>query len=319
MRLSVCVLLTAVCVTCAAPARAQFKDGEPSGTKLGQVRVQRWRAGLTVEAVGGACKGIVGYVPLPAEWPEQDVETTEEDVPADVKISYEVVEGVKLMLVKIPQLPANEKVRVTVTVKVRRHALLPPENTDGYVVPDLAKLARPLRQYLMASPKIETRDARVRALAKEAGADKEKAWEKVEAIYDAVREKVKFKTGDLKGAAAALKDGFGDCEDITSAFVAACRAAGIPARTVWVPGHCYPEFYLEDKDGKGHWFPCEAAGKRNFGGIAEARPILEKGDNFRPPWNRRIQQRYMSEYLNVTPTPGGGQPKVTFIRDQLGM
>jgi hypothetical protein len=313
------VLLAVASLACAAPASAQFKDGEPSGSKLGNIRVQRWRAGLTVEAVGGPCKGMVGYVPLPAEWPEQDVETTEEDVPADVKIAYEVVEGVKLMIVKIPQLPANEKVRVTVTVKVRRHALLPPEETDGYVLPDLKKLGRPFHPYLMPSPKIESRDPRIRALAKEIGADKENAWDRVEAIYDWVRAKVKYKTGDLKGAVAALKDGTGDCEELTSLFIAICRAAGIPARTVWVPGHCYPEFYLEDKEGKGHWFPCQAAGTRAFGGIPENRPILQKGDCFHPPWNRRIQQRYMAEYLSGTPSPGGGQPKVTFIRDQLGM
>ena len=43
---------------------------------------------------------------------------------------------------------------------------------------------------------------------------------------------------------AALRDGTGDCEELSSLFIALCRAHGIPARTVWVPDHCYPEFYL---------------------------------------------------------------------------
>ena len=120
-------------------------------------------------------------------------------------------------------------------------------------------------------------------MAKEIGADKEKAWDRVEAIYDWVREKVKYKNGPLKGALAALKDGTGDCEELSSLFIAICRAADIPARTVWVPGHCYPEFYLVDDKGAGHWFPCQSAGSREFGGITEIRPILQKGDNFRPP------------------------------------
>ena len=76
----------------------------------------------------------------------------------------------------------------------------------------------------------------------------------------------------IEGARQALDDGFGDCEELTSLFVAMCRAVGIPARCVWVPGHCYPEFYLEDKEGKGHWFPCQAAGSPAFGGIPEKRP-----------------------------------------------
>jgi hypothetical protein len=310
--------LAVVGLLCAAPAVAQFKDSEPGAVKLGDVRVQRWRAGMLVEAVGGPCQGIVGYVPFPAEWPEQDVKIVDEDVSPGVKISYDVYEGVKLMVVRIAFLPAGEKAKATVTVEVRRRTILPPENTEGYTLPDAKQLGRKLQPYLAPSPKIESRDPKIRALAKEIGADEKDAWKKVEAIYEWVRAKVKYKNGELKGALAALKDGTGDCEDSSSLFIAICRAAGIPARTVWVPGHCYPEFYLIDKDGKGRWFPCQAAGTPAFGGIPETRPVLQKGDNFRPPWDRRKSQRYMSEYLSGTPAPNGGQPQVRFLREQLG-
>ncbi|HWC91000.1 MAG TPA: transglutaminase domain-containing protein, partial [Pirellulales bacterium] len=74
-------------------------------------------------------------------------------------------------------------------------------------------------------------------------------------------------------------------------------------------GHCYPEFYLEDKEGKGYWFPCQAAGTRDFGGISEFRPILQKGDNFQVP-ERKDRQRYIAEHL----TGAGGRPSVEFIR-----
>ena len=40
-----------------------------------------------------------------------------------------------------------------------------------------------------------------------------------------------------------------------------------PARTVRVPGHVYPEFYLLDEDGKGRWFPCQVSGTRDFGDV----------------------------------------------------
>jgi hypothetical protein len=128
-----------------------------------------------------------------------------------------------------------------------------------------------------------------------------------------VRENVEYKNGPIKGAAAALRDGTGDCEELTSLFIAICRAAGIPARTVWVEGHCYPEFYLLDKAGEGHWFPCQAAGTRAFGEIPELRPVLQKGDNIRPPYNRRDRQRYMANHL----TGAGGRPEVTFIRKMV--
>ena len=85
----------------------------------------------------------------------------------------------------------------------------------------------------------------------------------------------------------------------------------MPARTVWVPGHCYPEFYLEDAEGKGHWFPCQAAGVRSFGGIDEKRPILQKGDNFTVP-KRREKQRYVSEFLK-----GDGWPAARAMGTRL--
>jgi hypothetical protein len=114
---------------------------------------------------------------------------------------------------------------------------------------------------------------------------------------------------------AAVRDGTGDCEELTSLFIALCRVSKIPARTVWVPGHCYPEFFLEDRDGHGHWIPCQAAGTRAFGGIPEHRPVLQKGDNFEVPETRK-PQRYVAEFLQ-TKSVSGAPPKVKFIRELL--
>jgi hypothetical protein len=184
-------------------------------------------------------------------------------------------------------------------------------------LPDTKKMSREIRPFLAPSPKIESRDSKIRSLSKQIVSEHEKAWEKVEAIYDYVREHVKYKEGaPLRGAVSAIKDGTGDCEDMTSLFIALCRAADIPARTVWVPGHCYPEFYLEDDKGAGRWFPCQIAGSREFGGILENRPILQKGDNFKPLQAKGERQRYMAEFLAGSET-GGGKPRVKFVRELL--
>ena len=45
-----------------------------------------------------------------------------------------------------------------------------------------------------------------------------------------------------------------------------------------------------------------------------ARTILQKGDNFRVP-ERKEKLRYASDYLIGLPTPGGGKPKVKYIRE----
>ena len=128
------------------------------------------------------------------------------------------------------------------------------------------------------------------------------AWQKVEIIFDWVRDHVKYQFDEeLKGALTALESGQGDCEELTSLFIAICRNNGIPARSVWIPGHCYPEFYLEDVTGKGHWYPCQIAGSRSFGSMPEYRPVLQKGDSFRIPGNPR-PQRYVAETFKALRT-----------------
>jgi len=305
---------TALLIACTTAAMAQFAPPEPQAANLGDSRTQRWRAGMIVRAVGGPCRGIVGTVPVPVDWPEQSVRIVEEDVSPNVDVGYRIVGGtVKQMVARIRFLPAGEEAKAVVTFEIERHTQQPPDNPEQFQAPDPRDLPRDMRVYLGPSPKIEVRHRDIRKLAHEVGADAPTAWQHVETIYDWVREKVEYQNGPLKGAVAALKDGTGDCEELTSLFIAICRAADIPARTVWVPGHCYPEFYLVDAEGEGHWFPCQAAGSREFGGITELRPILQKGDNFRPPHNRRDQQRYLAEHL----TGAGGRPQVQFIREMV--
>lgn len=316
MRLPAWSLALLVVIGFPPAAWGQFKQEASNGARLDKSQVQRWQAGAIVSADSGPCSGIVAYVPVPIDWPEQEVKVLEEKVSPTAKISYQTVDAtVKLMVVRIGKLPAGDRGEALVTFEIKRSTLLPPEKTDGYHVPDPHKMDSRVRMYLTPSPMIESRSPKIRALAKEIGADKEKAWDQVEAIYDWVREKVKYKNGPLKGALAALRDGTGDCEELTSLFIAICRARDIPARTVWVPGHCYPEFYLVDEEGNGHWFPCQAAGTKAFGGIPELRPILQKGDNFRPPYGPgNERQRYLAEHL----TGSGGKPRVQFVRKMLG-
>ncbi len=318
MRIGLFLLVTVVWLAAMVPAEAQFKEGgEPAGAKLGQAETTRWRVGVIVKAAGGACRGLSGYAAVPTDWPEQEVKVVKEDISPEVRLHYETLEhAVKIMSFKIPQIAAGQEVKALVTFEVRRSASLPPEDTSKYVLADPKKLPREMRPFLLPSPRIESRDSKIRELAKKIGKDKEKAWEHVEAIYDWVWEHIKDKDCPVKGAAAALRDGTGDCEERSSLFIAICRAAEIPARSVWVPGHCYSEFYLQDDKGKGHWFPCQSRGAHQFGGITDLRPILQKGDNIRPPRNGgKERQRFLAESLTGTPMPGGRPPQYKFIRE----
>ena len=299
-----------------SPAGAQFLDAEKvaTGPTLGDVRTQKYRVGVTVTAEGGPCRGIYATLPVPADWPEQKVQIVSEDLSPDVRgLRYRTLAGgVKQMIVEIPDLPAGEKAHAIVTFSIERAAIIAPTQTQSLVIP--AKTDRALRAFLGTSPAIETRHPKIVKLAHATG-DGLEGWQKVEAIYDTVRKKVEYRNGELKGAARALADGWGDCEELTCLFIAMARVEGIPARTVWAEGHCYPEFYLVDASGMGWWFPCQAAGSRAFGSMPDQLPLLQKGDSFRDPDRPSQTLRYVSEFLRGSAVGGGGSPQVVWIRE----
>jgi hypothetical protein len=312
---SIGLLAVLAAALAAPPARAQFLDAAAAGgTALGDARTVKYRVGFEVTAEGGPCSGIYATLPVPTDWPEQKVRIAAEDVsPAVRSLRYRTLPGgLKQMVVEIPDLPTGKTARAVVTFELERHALVAPTDTAGLRIP--AKPDRALKAFLGPSPYIESRDPKIVALAKAAGEELE-GWRKVEAIYDTVRDKVEYRNGELKGARRALADGWGDCEELTCLFIAMARAEGIPARTVWVEGHCYPEFYLEDDTGKGWWFPCQAAGTRAFGGMPDQLPILQKGDSFRDPDRPGKTLRYVAEFLKGSTTKGGGDPRVVWIRE----
>ena len=297
---------------------AQFKDGEAGGAKIGVSQVRKWQAGVIVTAVGGPCKALVGYVPVPSEWPEQTVKVVEQDVSPGAKISYQMVdEGARVMVVNIAMVQANEQVKALLTFEVTRSVQLPPEDKGAFELPDPKTMNLSVRKYLAPSRQIETRDPKIRQAAKDVGANKEKAWDRVEALYDWVREKVKYEVGgSFRGASACLKDGHGNHDDMTALFIAVCRAAEIPARFVWVDQFSYAEFYLVDKKGQGHWLPAAPAGARIFGEMPDTKPVLEKGDNFLPPYAKKQKERqpFLTEYFQAKPVANGGRPQVQFVR-----
>jgi len=308
------ILLPLIAAPLSPCGRQPTDDPAPAAIQMANPRTQRWQFGVVVRARGDT-NGIVATLPVPMPWPEQDVKVLAEDATPHVRsVEYRVLDkGVKQMVVTIPQLAAGEEASALLTLEITKRDIVAPQSTDQLRVPDPAP--RALRTSLGPSPYIETNDRAIREAAHDVISSKQGAWSQVEALYDWTRDKVQYKFDpQIKGARQSLDDGVGDCEELTSLFVALCRAVNIPARCVWIPGHCYPEFYLEDEQGTGHWYPCQAAGTRFFGAMPESRPILQKGDNYRVPGQRQ-RMRYVQETL--TARNAAADPQVQFVQKQL--
>lgn len=293
-------------------------QNDPTAPKLGPPQTIRFRVGAEITASRGACRGIVAMVTVPLDCPEQKVTVVEEDFSPEVaEVTYRpLVSGeVKQMLISVPRLNEGATAHAILTCDVTTRTILPPEKTDDLKIPK--KLTPKIKMFTNASPYIEVNHQKIHAFDKEISdtlEEKATDWEKIEAIYDAVLKKIDYVEGPDKGAVEALSDKQADCQGRSAVFIALCRANKIPARMVWVHGHCYPEFYLEHAEGEGYWYPCESAGTRAFGEMPLARTILQKGDNFRVP-ERKEKLRYASDFVVGLPTPGGGKPQVKYIRE----
>ena len=296
----------------------QFRVERPEGASLGEVGVQRWEIGFIFAAPGGPVRNIVATQSVPRDWPEQKVTIVGQDVSPGVEVDYrDIGDAVRRMVVKVPQLPAGAEARAVITFETRRAYLLEPKNPGLFRLPARSKTAS-MRKYLSPSPNIESTDRTVRNLAGEIVPEAGSAWDQVEAIYDWVRTNIQFvddQGQEPVDTLTTLKRGHGDCDEMSCLFIALCRAAGIPARLVQVPGHVYAEFHLLDGKGEGHWLPCQLAGTRAFGAMPEHRPVLQKGDNLSSPHVGR-RERFL--ILPQRITASSGVPTVRIVIRKVG-
>ena len=266
---------------------------------------------------------------VPLECPEQEVKIVDEDFSSEVgEVTYRPLPGgeVKQMLITVPFLPNGATARAIVTAEVTTRTILPPEQTDDLKIPK--KIPSKLRIYTNGSPYIEVKHQRIRSLSKEMFKDLDESatdWEKVEAIYDYVLENIDYVegAGQRRDRSAARRPGRlpGPLGRVHRAVPGQQDSGphGVGPRPR-VPRVLSGTRRRDAASGKkierppGNWYPCESAGTRAFGEMPLARTILQKGDNFRVP-ERKEQLRYASDYMIGLPTPGGGKPKVKYIRE----
>ncbi len=276
------------------------------GPTLGETRETYWEFGLKIQSNGNS-SGITATIPIPVDWPEQKVEIVLENKTDNLRrLSYNnLTRPMKQLMIKANRLADGEVAQASVIFRVDKSDVDPP------VDPKRLHFAKSppsnTRPFLRPSPYIESNHPRIKAIAEQEFdfGDDVSDYEKVEKIYDWVRTRVEYEFDPvIHECLEALDSGKGDCEELSSLFIAFCRVKNIPARAVWIPGHTYPEFYMEDEQEQGHWIPCQAAGEYCFGGMTEDRPILQKGDKFKVPGNKK-PQRYVQPMLTAKDATGG--------------
>ena len=263
-------------------------ESEPDPSyQLSNPQTYRFTVSVRVGAGGQPLRRVTAMAPVPIDWREQQVELLSEEKPRGVTTrDVALAKHAAVMSVQIPVMPAGSEAVVERVYRVTRHAIRFTGDLDSLQAP--ARVPADLRQYLRASPGIETTDRQIRQLAqrlKDEAGDVQTA----RAMFDWVREHVKYRLDKYRGARFALTEKIGDCEDMSALFIALCRVVGIPARLVWVEGHAYAEFFLEDADGHGYWIPAQLNGPAWFGRMTEYRVILQKGDRVRNPVSRKYE------------------------------
>ena len=293
---------------------------EPVADASAEVWAQRkmkMRFGMEFYSEENYCTKLKATVPFPGDWPEQKVTVLETELPNQAAYNFrELSSGAIQALINVDALTPNQQLDVIISVEIEKAFIKAPKDPSILVLPKKTLKDKEVAWHLGDSPFIETKSRQVREIASEIrDSNPANAWAHVEAIYDWVRKNIEYKNGPIRSTKDALRDKHGDCEEMTGIFVAICRASNIPARCVWIPEHCYPEFYLEDANGFGHWFPAQVAGDRQFGQLNEYRPILQKGDRFKIP-EQPGMQRYIAETFTCKQrATGPTAPRIVSIRD----
>jgi hypothetical protein len=276
-------------------------SSEPGVLRYAEPQTYQARFALTLRATRGPVRNVIATSAVPVDWPEQQVRLVREDKPPGVATQVTELPGQGAMLVvRVPALPAGGEVTIERVYEITRSRIECAADAAEMTLPD--ELPRELRAYLRPAADFVDRDRRIARLAETLREADAPAGATARRCFDWVRQNIQYKQGEFRGAAAALETGVGDCEDMTALFVALCRAAGIPARNVWVEGHAYPEFYACDARGNGGWIPVQVAGEEWFGTMADYQPILQKGDRVRDPIQRR-DGRYIAHSARATGGP----------------
>lgn len=268
-------------------------------------RAYEVKVGIELEGTGNATK-IMATTVAPVEHPEQKIDSVgAQGVGCNALLRALTPEAGQLVLTT-PGIVRGQKIGAVATYRLTLY-----KSYQGYVreqFPVEQKFSKDFAKlYLYDSPGIQMRIKPIRELVQSVGGQFEHPWDKAKAFYAWVWENIRARIGPYTSVVEALRDRVGDCEERAAVFVALCRAAGIPARLVWVPNHNWAEFYLNDESGEGHWIPSHTSAYNWFGWTGAHEVVLQKGDSILVPESRK-ESRLLADWMQWF----GAKPKMRF-------
>lgn len=256
---------------------------EPPSGATGYLEPRRYRVRVGIELTSrGPATDVFASTPVPIVAPEQQI--TSERASADFGSATidALTPAARQLSFSVPQLPPGARASATAVFE-----LTISKQYFGYDIeqfPAVQKVPADVRAAALGdSPGIQTQTPQLTSLMKELKGTRLHPWLWARAFADWIPQNIRPRLGPYTSVTAALADRVGDCEEMAGVFVALCRAAGIPARLVWIPNHVWSEFYLTDRDGAGHWIPAHTACYPWFGWTGVHELILQKGDRIRLP------------------------------------
>ena len=261
----------------------------PATEGLLEPRDYRLQLGIQMQGTGDAVQ-IKATTPVPVEFPEQKIQETDVRSKGCQAGVRRVTPEVSQLCLSAPSLSSGQLISASVTMRLTLYKQYMAHEPAKFPSkqPNPNKEAR--QRYLVDSPGIQTRLSEVRSLSRDLSSGCDHPWQQAEAFSAWVRENIKARIGTYTSVKRALRDRVGDCEERAAVFVALCRAAGIPARLVWIPNHNWAEFLLVDEEGTPHWIPVHTAAYTWFGWTGVHELVIQKGDKVRVPEKRRPQR-----------------------------
>lgn len=256
----------------------------------------------------GDSSELYGTTVAPATFPEQVIlDSKIETQNCDARLEN-VADGVTQLQLYSEFLGNGQQAQAT--ARFRLKIFKSHQGFDKTSFPEVQKKLKGRHSFLGNSPGIKTTSSPVKKLVGallDSSASNIHPWDTAHRFYKWVWRNIKGVPGKYTSVEQAIRSRKGDCEERACTFIAMCRAAGIPARQVWVPSHVWAEIALHDHDGVWHWVPIHTAAYSWFGWTGAHEVVFQKGDKIRLP-GRTSAIRLVDDWYRTK----GPQPKTEF-------